>query len=82
MNKRKWLNFQGALLAGATLAGVAVCAKHVQKKYGEKPSGFSVDYKALADYAFEKFILNNDKFLDTLGSKLEPSESKGEATAE
>lgn len=78
MNKRKWLNFQGTLLAGTTLAAIAVCAKHVQKKYGEKPSGFSVDYKGLANYAFEKFVLNNEKVLDMIGSRLESSENKGE----
>ncbi len=78
MNKRKWLNFQGSLLAGTTLVGIAACAKHVQKKYGEKPSGFSIDYKGLANYAFEKFVLNNDKVLELIGSKLDSLENKGE----
>lgn len=71
MRKQKWTNLKGTLLAGGALAGVWACAKHVQKKYGERPSGFSVDYKGVAEYAFQKFILNNEKVLDLIGSKLD-----------
>ena len=76
MRKQKWTNFGGTLLAVGTLAGVFACAKHVQKKYGEKPAGFSLDYKGLFEYAFDKFVLNNEKTLDFIGTKLNLDEAE------
>ena len=49
MKKQKWSNFYGAVFAGVTLECVALCIKHVRKKYGEKRSGFSVDYQGIAE---------------------------------
>ncbi|MEZ3496897.1 MAG: hypothetical protein K1V97_04940 [Lachnospiraceae bacterium] len=76
MKKQKWSNFYGAVFAGVTLECVALCIKHVRKKYGEKRSGFSVDYQGIAEYAFDKFILNNDKLLASVGEKLNAAENR------
>lgn len=79
MRKQKWSNFYGTVLAGVTLECVALCVKHVRKKYGEKPHGFSVNYQGIAEYAFDKFVLNNDKLLASVGEKLDAAENRKEA---
>lgn len=79
MRKQKWSNFYGTVLAGITLECVALCVKHVRKKYGERRSGFSVDYQGIAEYAFDKFVLNNGKLLASVGEKLDAAENRKEA---
>ncbi len=66
MRKTKWLNFQGAVLAGTTLLVTAAASRHVQKKYGEKYSAFRADLSHLAGYAFDKLVLGNPKVVDFL----------------
>lgn len=78
MKKQKWSNFFGAVLAGTTLECVSLCVKHVRKKYGEKRGRLTVDYQGIAEYAFDKFVLNNDKLLASVGEKLDAAENRRE----
>ena len=78
MQKQKWSNFYGTILAGVTLECVALCIKLVRKKYGEKHHGFSVNYQGIAEYAFDKFVLNNDKLLASVSEKLDAAENRKE----
>lgn len=78
MQKQKWSNFHGTVLAGVTLECVALCIKLVRKKYGEKHHGFSVNYQGIAEYAFDKFVLNNDKLLASVSEKLDAAENRKE----
>ncbi len=82
MRKQKWSNFFGAIGACTALSCVAVCARHVQKKFGEKPGGFSIDYRGIAEYAFDKFVLNNEKLLLSIGDKLENDKNNTETEQE
>ncbi len=70
MRKQKWSDFFGAVCATATVALVAASAKHVQKKYGVRNVSTLMDYKKIANYAFEKLVLDNDKLLESVGTKL------------
>ncbi|MGN0519497.1 MAG: hypothetical protein ACI4LB_02040 [Candidatus Fimenecus sp.] len=70
MCKQKWSDFFGAVCATATVAIVAASAKHMQKKYGVRNVSALMDYKKVANYAFEKLVLDNDKFLAGVGAKL------------
>ena len=70
MRKQKWSDFFGAVCATATVALVAESAKHVQKKYGVRNVSTLMDYKKIANYAFEKLILDNDKLPEIVGAKL------------
>lgn len=79
MQKQKWSSFYGAILAGVTLECVAIGVKHMRKKYGEKNRGFLVNYQRLAEYAFDKFVLNNDKLLASVGTRLDAAENRKEA---
>lgn len=63
MRHKKWLNLQGTLLAGCTIFAVHATSKHCQKKYGERAKPFQVNYANIANYAFEKLVLNNEKTL-------------------
>lgn len=78
MQKQKWSNFYGTVLAGVTLECVALCIKHMRKKYGEKHHGFSVNYQGITEYAFDKFVLNNDKLLASVSEKLDAAENRKE----
>ncbi|MCI5738560.1 MAG: hypothetical protein MR290_02055 [Ruminococcus sp.] len=70
MRKQKWSDFFGAVCATATVALVAASAKHVQRKYGVRNASTLMDYKKIANYAFEKLILDNDKLPEIVGAKL------------
>lgn len=70
MRKQKWSDFFGAVCATATVALVAASAKHAQKKYGVRNVSTLMDYKKIANYAFEKLILDNDKLPEIVGAKL------------
>lgn len=69
MRKQKWSDFYGAVCATATVTVVALCAKHVQKKYGVRNVSTLMDYKKIANYAFEKLVLDNEKLLEAVGSR-------------
>ena len=70
MRKQKWSDFFGVVCATATVALVGASAKHVQKKYGVRNVSTLMDYKKIANYAFEKLILDNDKLPEIVGAKL------------
>ncbi len=74
MRKQKWSDFFGAIYGTATIAAVALGAKHMQKKYGIRNVSSLMDYKRIANYAFEKFVLDNEKLLDAVGSKMGATE--------
>ena len=77
MRKTKWLNLQGSVLAATTLAAVAAGARHVQRKYaGKKSSLFTFDKEYLTNYAFERFVLDNDKVTNFINSHLGQTENK------
>lgn len=79
MQKQKWSNFHGTVLAGVTLECVAICVKHMRKKYGESQHRLSVNYQGIAEYAFDKFVLNNDKLLASIGEKLDAADNRKDA---
>lgn len=74
MRKQKWSDFYGAVCGAATVATVALGAKHMQKKYGIRNVSSLMDYKKIVNYAFEKFVLDNEKLLDAVGSKMGAAE--------
>jgi len=74
MRKQKWSDFYGAIFGAVTVAAVALGAKHMQKKYGVRNVSSLMDYKKIANYAFEKFVLDNEKLLDAVGSKMSTTE--------
>lgn len=74
MRKQKWSDFYGAVCGAATVAAVALGAKHMQKKYGIRNVSSLMDYKKIVNYAFEKFVLDNEKLLDAVGSKMGAAE--------
>lgn len=74
MRKQKWSDFFGAVCGAATVAAVALGAKHMQKKYGVRNVSTLMDYKKVANYAFEKLVLDNEKLLDAVGSKMRMTE--------
>lgn len=70
MRKQKWSDFFGAVCAATTVGLVAAGAKHMQKKYGIRNVSTLMDYKKIANYAFEKLVWDNDKLLESVGTKL------------
>ena len=74
MRKQKWSDFFGAVCGAATVAAVALGAKHMQKKYGVRNVSALMDYQKVANYAFEKLVLDNEKLLDAAGSKMRTTE--------
>ena len=66
MRKTKWSNFAGAVLGSTTLLVTAAAARHMQKKYGEKYTAFRADLSHMAEYAFERLVLNNPKVVEFL----------------
>ena len=51
MRKNRWSNLFGDILAIGTVSTVALSAKHVAKKYGQKYKGISINGLYLLDYA-------------------------------
>ena len=51
MRKNRWSNLFGDILAIGTVSTVALSAKHVAKKYGQKYKGVSINGLYLLDYA-------------------------------
>lgn len=74
MRKQKWSDFFGAVCGSATVTAVALGAKHMQKKYGVRNVSTLMDYKKVANYAFEKLVLDNEKLLDAVDSKMRTTE--------
>lgn len=73
MRKNKWSNFFGTILAGGTVASVAITANHLAKKYGEKPNKtklYEVSTGKIITYAIDKFLKTDD---DELISVVEQS---------
>lgn len=74
MRKQKWSDFFGAVCGAATVAAVALGAKHMQKKYGVRNVSSLMDYQKVANYAFEKLVLDNEELLYAVGSKMRTTE--------
>ncbi len=66
MQKRKWANFCGSVLAGTTLVCTAAAARSMQHKFGTKNEAFRADLSHFAGYAFERLVLANPKVVDKL----------------
>ena len=49
MRKNRWSNLFGDILAIGTVSTVALSAKHVAKKYGQKYKGISINGLYLLD---------------------------------
>ena len=56
MRKNRWSNLFGDILAIGTVSTVALSAKHIAKKYGQKYKGVSINGLYLLDYAAERIF--------------------------
>lgn len=75
MKSGKWSNFWGAVCATATLGTVYVSVKRVRKKYGIVHVSSLLDYRKIGNYALDKFLFDNDRFLEKIVTKLPTAEN-------
>ena len=66
MRKNRWSNLFGDILAIGAVSTVALSAKHVAKKYGQKYKGISINGINLLDYAAGRIFGDGSKAQDKL----------------